>query len=282
MAHDLTLFGVGTSRTMRAHWMLLELGLDYETRLIESRRGGTLTEEFRHLNPRLKIPALQHGSFVLTESAAIIQYLNETFADPSEFHAPGDARDRAALNEWCYFIMTELDSGSLYVVRRHEALAPIYGEAAAAVSAAKTYFLPNLEAMSPRIDRAPYLFGEHLSQSDHGWRRDRRNRLRSGGTREAARRRRGKVYAARNGIRSRAALQLGKPQDGGPGDRSTNVEHDGDLHETARKQSRHGIASRVVPTPDPLPPSESPALAVHLADRLEGSPRQGSSRCIML
>ncbi len=95
-------------------------------------------------------------------------------------------------------------------------------------------------------------------------------------------RRRGKVYAARNGTRSRAALQLGKPQDGGPGDRSTNVEHDGDLHETARKQSRHGIASRVVPTPDPLPPSESPALAVHLADRLEGSPRQGSSRCIML
>ena len=166
MAHDLTLFGVGTSRTMRAHWMLLELGLDYETRSIESRSGGTLTEEFRHLNRRLKIPVLQHGSFVLTESAAIIQYLNETFADPSEFHAPGDARDRAALNEWCYFIMTELDSGSLYVVRRHEALAPIYGEAAAAVSAAKTYFLHNLEAMSPRIDRAPYLFGEHLSVAD--------------------------------------------------------------------------------------------------------------------
>ncbi len=32
MSHDLTLLGVGTSRTMRAHWMLLELGLDYESR----------------------------------------------------------------------------------------------------------------------------------------------------------------------------------------------------------------------------------------------------------
>ena len=29
MAHDLTVWGVGTSRTMRAHWMLLELGLEY-------------------------------------------------------------------------------------------------------------------------------------------------------------------------------------------------------------------------------------------------------------
>jgi len=166
MTYDLILFGVGTSRTMRAHWVLLELGLDYESRALESRSGETLTEEFRRLNPRHKIPVLQHGSFVLTESAAIIQYLNETFADPSEFHAPGDARGRAELNEWCYLIMTELDAGSLYVVRRHEALAPIYGEAATAVSAAKTYFLHNLEAMSSRIDKAPYLFGEHLSVAD--------------------------------------------------------------------------------------------------------------------
>ena len=29
MAHDSTLWGIGTSRTMRAHWMLLELGLEY-------------------------------------------------------------------------------------------------------------------------------------------------------------------------------------------------------------------------------------------------------------
>jgi glutathione S-transferase len=166
MTHDLILFGVGTSRTMRAHWMLLELGLDYESRSVESRSGETLTEGSRRLNARHKIPVLQHGSLVLTESAAIVQYLNETFADPSEFHAPRDARGRAELNEWCYFIMTELDAGSLYVVRRHEALAPIYGEAATAVSAAKTYFLHNLGAMSPRIDRAPYLFGEHLSAAD--------------------------------------------------------------------------------------------------------------------
>ncbi len=54
MTHDLILFGVGTSRTMRAHWMLLELGLDYESRALESRSGETLTEEFRRLNPRHK------------------------------------------------------------------------------------------------------------------------------------------------------------------------------------------------------------------------------------
>jgi len=166
VSHDLKLFGVGTSRTMRAHWMLLELGLDYESHPIQSRSGETLTDEFKRLNPRHKIPVLQHGQFVLTESAAIVQYLSDALADPGEFYAPRDARSRAELNEWCYFIMTELDAGSLYVVRRRDGLASIYGEAATAVSAAKTYFLHNLEAMVPRIDRAPYLFGEHLSGAD--------------------------------------------------------------------------------------------------------------------
>ncbi len=166
MSHDLTLYGVGTSRTMRAHWMLLELGLDYESLPIQSRSGETLTDEFRRLNPRHKIPVLKHGNFVLAESAAIVQYLSETFAHSTEMYVPRDAQARAEMNESCYFIMTELDAGSLYVVRRHEGLAAIYGEAPTAVASAKTYFLHNLEAMAPRIDRAPYLFGELLSAAD--------------------------------------------------------------------------------------------------------------------
>jgi glutathione S-transferase len=166
MSHNLTLFGVGTSRTMRAHWTLTELDLDYESVPIQSRTGETLTDEFRHLNPRHKIPVIRHGSFVLTESAAIVQYLSDTFADRKKLYAPRDAQSRATLNEWCYFIMTELDAGSLYIARRHEGLASVYGAADTAVSAAKTYFLHNLEAMTPSIDRGPYLFGEHLSGAD--------------------------------------------------------------------------------------------------------------------
>jgi glutathione S-transferase len=166
MSHDLTLFGVGTSRTMRAHWMLLELGLEYRSLPIQSRTGETLTDEFRRLNPRHKIPVLQHKTFVLSESAAIIQYLSETFPDPAKLYAPQGAQARAALNEWCYFIMTELDAASLYVVRRHEGLAHLYGEAPVAVEAGKTYFSHNLEAMTPRIAQAPYLFGERISVAD--------------------------------------------------------------------------------------------------------------------
>lgn len=167
MTHDLTLWGVGTSRTMRAHWMLLELGLEYEFHPIRSRTGATRTDEFRRLNPRHKIPVLRHRSFVLTESAAIIQYLSETFPNPKVIHVPSDAASRAALNEWCYFIISELDASSLYVVRRHEALKQIYGEAPTTVESAKDYFRHNIEAMASRVGSGnPYLLGERLSIAD--------------------------------------------------------------------------------------------------------------------
>ena len=82
MGSDVILWGVGTSRTMRAHWMLLELGVDYRFHAIGPRTGETHSGEFLRLNPRHKIPVLQHGSLVLTESAAIIEYLSATFPSP--------------------------------------------------------------------------------------------------------------------------------------------------------------------------------------------------------
>jgi glutathione S-transferase len=167
MSHDLTVWGVGTPRTMRVHWMLLELGLDYECHPIQSRTGETLTDEFRRLNPRHKIPVLRHGAFVLTESAAILYYLGETFPRAAEVYAPSDAVGRARLHEWCYFIMSELDAESLYVVRRHDGLKQIYGEAPTAVASAKSYFLHNMEAMAASVGREhPYVLDDRLSVAD--------------------------------------------------------------------------------------------------------------------
>jgi glutathione S-transferase len=71
------------------------------------------------------------------------------------------------LHEWCYFIMSELDAGSLYVVRRHDGLKQIYGEAPTAVESAKSYFLHNLAAMAARIGGDnTYLLDDRLSVAD--------------------------------------------------------------------------------------------------------------------
>ena len=141
MSNDqLTVWGIGTPRTLRVHWVLLEFGLPYESRPITSRSGETKTPEFLALNPKHKIPVLQHGDRVLTESAAIVTYVSEAFDPPSGLYIPSDAAARAKLNEWCFFIMTELDALSLYVIRKHQDLHALYGEAPGAIEAAKDNF----------------------------------------------------------------------------------------------------------------------------------------------
>jgi glutathione S-transferase len=110
---------------------------------------------------------LQHGTLCMGESAAIVHYLCERFETPADFYAPADPAARAKINEWCYFVMNELDGHTLYVIRRHVGLKHIYGEAPEAVVSAKTYFREQIEAVEPSFRATGnYLFGDRLSIAD--------------------------------------------------------------------------------------------------------------------
>ena len=89
---NLILWGDGTSRARAMHWMLHELDLDYEKRLIGARTGETHTSAFLRLNPGGKIPVLEDGELVLTESAAIITYLAEKYGQGTGLVPPAGSR----------------------------------------------------------------------------------------------------------------------------------------------------------------------------------------------
>ncbi len=161
------LWGNGTSRTLRAHWMLHELGLDYESRPIGSRTGETLTPEFTRLNPRQKIPVLQDGSLTLVESAAIISYLAESYGEGTELIPAPRTPERAMYYQWCFFIMTELDAHTLYVMRKHNDLANLYGEAPNAIKAAEEGFQKQVRAAEITLaDGRQFLLGGHFTGAD--------------------------------------------------------------------------------------------------------------------
>ena len=168
MADDkVILWGIGTMRTHRPQWLARELGVDYELKPIQPRTGETRTPEYLALNPRHKVPLLCHGELVLSESAAILSYLTEAFEVPDWFYLPADKEARAKLDEWCFFIMSELDANGLYTMRRHGDLKAIYGDAPVAVDAGRDYFLHQLETMEGRIRGAgEYLMGARISVAD--------------------------------------------------------------------------------------------------------------------
>jgi glutathione S-transferase len=166
---DLTLWGVGTSRTIRPHWAMYELDLPYTTKPIGPRTGETKTAEYTALNPRQKVPLLQDSDFRIGESAAIVAYLARTYSSPERVLIPERQRDYAAWLEWCFFIVTELDSTSLYVMRRHsaDALGPIYGIAPEVVQKAGEYFREQLRHVEVALkDGRTYLMGDQFTSAD--------------------------------------------------------------------------------------------------------------------
>jgi glutathione S-transferase len=159
-------WGAGTPRTLRAHWSMHELGLDYERRPIGSRNGGNLTPEYTRLNPSQKIPTLQDGDLVVSESAAIVNYLTTRYGASKNLQPPTDPGERARYDMWCFFCMMELDADTLYIIRRHGDLHAIYGEAPNAVKAAKEIFAKQADAAVARLGAGPYAMGDRFTGAD--------------------------------------------------------------------------------------------------------------------
>ncbi len=164
--NKLTVWGVGTTRTFRVHWMLHELGLDYETRRIESRTGETQSAEYTALNPKQKIPTLVDGDLVLTESTAIMRHLRRICDKLSYDDYQTSTEGQARYDEWLSFMLMELDATSLYVVRRHKDLSAIYGVADNAVTSSIEYFERMIDSVTGEIAGRSYLWGSSFSELD--------------------------------------------------------------------------------------------------------------------
>ena len=162
----LILWGAGTARTLRPIWVAEELGLIYKLNPIGPRTGETQTDQYTELNPKQKVPFCEDGDLGLSETMAISRYLINKYGSPDTLQTPDTIEGRAKEDEWLAFIYGELDETSLYVMRRHGALASIYGEAPAAVEAAGAYVKRQLNVIHKHMRGREYVLNESFSLSD--------------------------------------------------------------------------------------------------------------------
>ncbi len=101
------LYEFGPTRSIRARWMLQELGVEFEPIRVDLRAGDHRRPEFLKLNPAGKIPVLVDGDVVLTESVAIALYLAEKY--PDKGFLPTELAPRAQVRRWLLFAATELE-----------------------------------------------------------------------------------------------------------------------------------------------------------------------------
>jgi glutathione S-transferase len=101
MADDLILYTNPMSRGRIARWMLEETGQPYKTEVLDY--ASTMKAPgYLSVNPMGKVPALQHGDVVVTETAAICAYLADAFPQAGLAPPPGH-RLRGPYYRWLFF-----------------------------------------------------------------------------------------------------------------------------------------------------------------------------------
>ncbi len=97
-----------SSASYRVRMALNLKGLDYESRSVHLVRDGgqQLSADFTALNPQQLVPTLVHGNQVLTQSLAILEYLEETF--PQQPLLPPSSGERARVRAIAQAIACEI------------------------------------------------------------------------------------------------------------------------------------------------------------------------------
>ncbi len=108
-----------SSASYRVRIALNHKGLDYEQVPIHLRRGGgeQLAPEYKAINPHGLVPTLEEGGRTLTQSLAIIEYLEERFPNPPLL--PADPADRATVRAMALAIACEIHPLQNLRVLRH-------------------------------------------------------------------------------------------------------------------------------------------------------------------
>ncbi len=146
MTERMKLYHNPRSRSAITHWMLEEVGADYEIVPIDFETGDSRTPEFLAINPMGKIPTLVLADgTVLTESAAINAFLADAFPD-RELAPPAGSSARGAYYRWLFFPVTVFEPAMTEAMMRKDA-APLpkravgwgsYDEAVDTIEAALT------------------------------------------------------------------------------------------------------------------------------------------------
>jgi glutathione S-transferase len=136
--------------------------INYSSRVLEISKRDNQSPEFRALSPRGKVPVLKDGDFVLSESLAIMTYLDRKFPDPPLFgRSPEDAgRIVKAISEF--------DSYT-YPLMRRIVLPAFFGkvaEKADDMKAAAKELRPELGAIEESLSARDWLVGQGISAAD--------------------------------------------------------------------------------------------------------------------
>lgn len=150
------LYWAPRTRSLRALWMLEEIGAPYERVLVDLKGGGQHAASFHAVNPMEKVPALEDRGACVAESGAVCAFLAERFPQAGLAPAIDDVK-RGRYLQWLFF------SGSCIEAAITQKFANVQLPEG---SAGWGSFDKVFNVLSEALIAGPYMLGEKFSAAD--------------------------------------------------------------------------------------------------------------------
>jgi glutathione S-transferase len=156
----LTFYHSPHTRSVGTFALLEELGVPYDLKIVQVRKGETRSPEYLAINPMGKVPAITHGDALITEQVAIAIYLADLFSEKNLAPAPTDVL-RGPYLRWMLFYAGAFEPA---LMDKAMGLAPTkqsqsgYGD-----------FDTVMRTVTAHLAKGPYILGDTFSAADIVW-----------------------------------------------------------------------------------------------------------------
>jgi glutathione S-transferase len=159
----ITLYHCDGARSFRPLWMLEEMGLSYELKMLPF-PPRVLAKDYLALNPLGTIPLMIDGETKMTESSGICHYLGTRYG-PTPLIVGLDEPDYGAFLNWMYFSDATLTFPQTLVLRYTQLEPEERRNPQVATDYAK-WFFGRLRAVEAATEKAEMLCGGRFSAAD--------------------------------------------------------------------------------------------------------------------
>lgn len=151
--------------SLAPHFVLQQLGVDFELLLVDRKAQGQKSAEYMALNPAGRIPTLIDGDLVVFEAAAICLHLAETMPE-AKLMPPVGHPERAKCHQWLMYLTNTLQAElMIYYYPAKHCINESHCEDI--VAAQKLRIAESLALLDDQLAGKDYLVGESLSICDH-------------------------------------------------------------------------------------------------------------------
>jgi len=160
----ITLYHSPRTRSVRVLWLLEELALPYELKVVPFTDEALKSPEHLTLNPFGKVPALTDGNLTMFESGAIVEYLVERYGQ-GRLAPPVGTAERGTFLQWVHFAEATL-MPPLGALAQHTLFLPEAERIPAVVADCHAKLKGMLTALEAALSGKTFILGSTFSAAD--------------------------------------------------------------------------------------------------------------------